>query len=154
MPESLEQLYGDLAETIRRIDEHDGPAYIVNGSEETNDPDLDLRPVWEDSRRWGKTFPWVIQVTAVLALPEQRPQTGAVRRTPSNADAVVVKWCHPPYRWQRIPIPALLFAEQTSRYVETRTISEGIPPFGRSHPRQAARRRAADQAAGEPFGRR
>lgn len=47
VPESLEELYGDLAETIRRIDEQDGPVYIVNGSDEADDPDFDLRPVWK-----------------------------------------------------------------------------------------------------------
>jgi hypothetical protein len=45
-PNSFAELDGDLAEAIRRI-EDGGPVYIVNGSEEANDPDFDLRPVWK-----------------------------------------------------------------------------------------------------------
>ncbi|MBR1252281.1 Z1 domain-containing protein [Bradyrhizobium sp. AUGA SZCCT0240] len=46
-PPSFEELYGDLAEAIRRIENDEGPVYIVNGSDEANDPDFDLRPVWK-----------------------------------------------------------------------------------------------------------
>ncbi|MEH2484540.1 Z1 domain-containing protein [Bradyrhizobium sp. AZCC 2230] len=46
-PPSLDELYGDIAEAIRRIENDDGPVYIVNGSDEADDPDFDLRPVWK-----------------------------------------------------------------------------------------------------------
>jgi len=46
-PSSFDDLYEDLADAIFRIENDNGPVYIVNGSDEANDPDFDQRPVWK-----------------------------------------------------------------------------------------------------------
>ena len=46
-PARFEDLIGDLGEAIRRIEANEGPAYVVNGSDEANDPDFDTRNVWK-----------------------------------------------------------------------------------------------------------